>query len=332
MSDIFISYAREDQAFAKKLAKALENKGWQVWWDRTIRPGEFFEDVIGEALEAARCVVVVWSKSSVNSDWVRMEAREGRECKKLVPLSIDESRIRWTYRRIQTASLANWDGNFDHPEYIQLVSGIEKIIGASPVGSEDKSPTPTRRKQPVKRRATTRAAQKPSTRTRQRPEKESSTVLRSEFAVLSENDVVATLKDHGFYDKDMNKRGKGVPTEFEVHGDVVIDKTNGLTWQRSGSDDIIPSQLVTVYILQLNTILLSGKMDWRLPTLEEALSLMKPKKNKSGLYIDPVFDSRQKKIWTCDVENNSTPWAVSFKYGLCVSVPLFTNIAMDDDI
>ena len=43
MADIFISYARADRNKVKPIAKALEEKGWTVWWDARIRSGEEFD-------------------------------------------------------------------------------------------------------------------------------------------------------------------------------------------------------------------------------------------------------------------------------------------------
>jgi hypothetical protein len=40
MADIFISYKREEQPVAKKLADALQKKGWSVWWDPEVRACE----------------------------------------------------------------------------------------------------------------------------------------------------------------------------------------------------------------------------------------------------------------------------------------------------
>ncbi len=58
MSDIFISYAREDRKKIEAIAKRFENQGWSVWWDRKIPPGKTFSQVIEEELADARCVVV----------------------------------------------------------------------------------------------------------------------------------------------------------------------------------------------------------------------------------------------------------------------------------
>ena len=74
MSDIFLSYASDDLPRVGLLIRALERHGWSVWWDRTILPGRTFDQAIEEALDAARCVMVVWSQHSVHSDWVKTEA------------------------------------------------------------------------------------------------------------------------------------------------------------------------------------------------------------------------------------------------------------------
>src|SRR4051812_5080598 len=110
MADIFISYEAKDRGRVSPLVKEFERQGWSVWWDRTIRPGQTWAQVIGKALDDAKCVVVVWSKYSVDSDWVQEEAEEGRRRKILVPVVIDEVMIPLGYRRIQAARLADWTG------------------------------------------------------------------------------------------------------------------------------------------------------------------------------------------------------------------------------
>ena len=67
----FISYAREDRDRAAKLAVALEARGWSVWWDPKIQAGQSFDEIIERELAAADCVVVLWSKHSIASEWVK---------------------------------------------------------------------------------------------------------------------------------------------------------------------------------------------------------------------------------------------------------------------
>jgi hypothetical protein len=88
MSDIFISYAKEDRPRAEAIAKALDDHGWSVWWDRDIRAGKNIALVIEEEIGKARCVMVLWSATSVLSDWVNDEARAGNERGILVPVLI----------------------------------------------------------------------------------------------------------------------------------------------------------------------------------------------------------------------------------------------------
>jgi formylglycine-generating enzyme required for sulfatase activity len=130
LSDIFISYAREDMGRAKQLAEALEAHGWSVFWDRYIPPGKTWREVIAKALHEARCVVVAWSEASIASGWVHEEAEEGHERRILVPIFFEEVRPPMGFRSIQAASLVNWDGRPTAEEFQQLVSAIADIIGS----------------------------------------------------------------------------------------------------------------------------------------------------------------------------------------------------------
>jgi len=76
MADIFISYKREEQPLARRLADALEKKGWSIWWDPKLRAGERFDDVIEEALKDAKGVIVIWSKLSVKRRARRAKPRQ----------------------------------------------------------------------------------------------------------------------------------------------------------------------------------------------------------------------------------------------------------------
>src|SRR5262245_47151435 len=121
MSDIFISYKREDQADARKLADALEREGWTVWWDPKLRAGEHFDDVIEKALKEAKCVVVLWSKLSVNSRYVKDEANYALNRQKLVPIAIEEVEVPFRFEGIHTPRLLNWDGSGNSSNFQQVV-------------------------------------------------------------------------------------------------------------------------------------------------------------------------------------------------------------------
>ena len=132
MSDIFLSYAREDKGKAAALAKVLADQGWSVWWDKTIPPGQSFDKVIETALNSAKCVIVLWSANSVASDWVKTEAAEGLGRKILVPVLIEDVTIPLEFRRIQAANLTDWDFSADHPELDTVFNTISDLIPRKP--------------------------------------------------------------------------------------------------------------------------------------------------------------------------------------------------------
>ena len=111
MSDIFISYKREEQPEAKKIANALEREGWSVWWDPKLRAGDDFDKIIEAVLNESRCVIVLWSEKSLASDYVRAEASEAMEQKKFVPVAIENVNLPFRFKRFHTPKLLNWDGS-----------------------------------------------------------------------------------------------------------------------------------------------------------------------------------------------------------------------------
>lgn len=131
MSDIFISYKREDQSTARKLANALESEGWTVWWDPKLRAGEHFDDEIEKALRSVKCVVVLWSDASVKSQYVRDEATYALEHKKLVPVAIEAVEMPFRFRGVQTPRLFAWDGSRDSSEFRKFADDISAILGDS---------------------------------------------------------------------------------------------------------------------------------------------------------------------------------------------------------
>ncbi|GEM_PF-2618979 len=147
---------------------------------------------------------------------------------------------------------------------------------------------------------------------------------------LTGGEVQSVLKQYDLYcalsvwSKEWcNPQGKGLINNFELlhNGKVVVDHATGLMWQQSGSAGPITFADAQKYILELNTkttqgFVVVGFNEWRLPTLDEAMSLMEREKT-NGLHIDPIFDPNQWWIWTVDKANADTAWVVTFDAGRC---------------
>ena len=110
MASIFLSYAREDIGRAGRIAKALEDAGHSVWWDRELRAGERFSAQIDKALNNADLVVVLWSRASIQSAWVQDEASVGRDSNRLLPILIEAIGPPLGFRQYQAVDLARMRG------------------------------------------------------------------------------------------------------------------------------------------------------------------------------------------------------------------------------
>ncbi len=126
---VFLSYARTDRAQATKLAGALQDAGLIVWWDTLIEGGAAFARSIETALENCDAVVVVWSRTSVTSDWVLDEAAKGRDLRKLVPVSFDGTEPPLGFRQYHSIDLSGWRGTAEAAEIAAIARGVTSAAG-----------------------------------------------------------------------------------------------------------------------------------------------------------------------------------------------------------
>jgi hypothetical protein len=113
MTEIFISYAKDDRSDAGELAAFLKEQGYSAWWDRELVGGEQFATIIARALARSKVTIVIWTLSSIESDWVIDEADTARKAKKLIPVRADDldvEQIPLSFRRLQTIQLSDRDG------------------------------------------------------------------------------------------------------------------------------------------------------------------------------------------------------------------------------
>ncbi len=143
-NEVFLSYASADRERVTTLVHALEAEGMQVWWDRDIAYGESFHKVIEQALDAAACVIVVWTSNSVASEWVVNEASDARKRNRLVPVMLEPLTPPLEFRHLQTADLSRWVGDASDPEFAGLRHAVSAMLARSDP-SKAKAPVPRSR-------------------------------------------------------------------------------------------------------------------------------------------------------------------------------------------
>lgn len=126
--DVFISYSRKDKLKADRLSALITKEGWEVWKDDRIHAGKDYEVEIIESLNLAKALVVIWSKTSVKSEWVQKEAGIALEQRKLIPVQIEDCKIPALFSKIETTLLTNWKGEKENPELSVLYNGITDCV------------------------------------------------------------------------------------------------------------------------------------------------------------------------------------------------------------
>jgi TolB-like protein/tetratricopeptide (TPR) repeat protein len=135
MTDVFLSYNRDDQATARRFADGMKSEGFSVWWDQSLNAGEAFDRVTEKALAEATAVVVLWSKRSVDSNWVRAEAAEARASGRLVPVMIEPCKRPIMFELTHTADLSGWSGDTTDPRWRSFLAGLGRFRGGAPASA-----------------------------------------------------------------------------------------------------------------------------------------------------------------------------------------------------
>jgi tetratricopeptide (TPR) repeat protein len=128
LADVFISYARATDDFARTIADALRAQGYSIWFDEELPANRVFADVISEQLDEAKAVVVVWSSAAAASQWVRSEANRAREKGTLVQLCIDSARLPLPFDQIQCLDFSGWDGSPSAKNWHRLVASVDELV------------------------------------------------------------------------------------------------------------------------------------------------------------------------------------------------------------
>lgn len=128
MADVFVSYKREERAKVETLVAALKKLGLDVWYDYEIVAGDQFERVISQELNAAKAVIVCWSKAAVESEWVQAEADKARAAEKFASVSLEPCELPMPYNVLHWADLSTWSGALPHDGVRQLVGKLATLV------------------------------------------------------------------------------------------------------------------------------------------------------------------------------------------------------------
>jgi hypothetical protein len=108
MTDVFLSYSRADRPVAEAIARELQRLGVDVWWDHDLLGGDDYRRRISDILTRVEAAIVIWSRRSVESQWVISEAAAARERRVLVPVTIDGQELPIDFRALHTTDLVSW--------------------------------------------------------------------------------------------------------------------------------------------------------------------------------------------------------------------------------
>jgi TolB-like protein len=149
MSDVFVSYKTEDRPRVAPLVAALESDGFTVWWDTQIAAGSEWRQDIQEQLDAAGCVIVVWSKRSVGPEgrFVRDEANRAQRRGSYLPVRIDRVEPPLGFGELHAIQLQGWKGARADPRYRALLDAVRAVIAGEkpPVVTDQRSNIVSRR-------------------------------------------------------------------------------------------------------------------------------------------------------------------------------------------
>jgi TIR domain/Protein of unknown function (DUF1566) len=284
---VFLCHASEDKDTVRDVYRVLVREGYDPWLDEEdLLPGQFWEEEIPNAIRLSDYVLIFFSTVSVTKrGYVQKEFRlaldvldeipEGQIF--MIPVRVDDCEIPRKFRHLQWCDLFRPDGSR------RLVQTLRQDLARREIAT------------PV--------------------------ILRSapneDFSL---QEIMETVKQYDFFvslawgSQYVNPEGKGIDhfyRKLERFGVVLVfDYGTNLTWQQSGSEDRLTPEAADAYVAELNVKRHGGYDDWRLPTIDEALSLLEdvepppsdypyrpgPKEN----FFDPVFDNKQFMIFTSD--------------------------------
>lgn len=306
MPKVFLSYAREDLALAKKVCDDLIAQGVQVWMDENdLLVGQNWRNEITRAIRESDYFMALLSSNSLSKrGFVQKEMKMAVDILEeyppdqifILPVRLDECEVmNESLRYLQWADL--------FPEYEDGMRKVLRVLAPDGGGS----PLPTDETGPINEE--TNQGREPL----ENKKPDVKYPRRSEPIEVSQDEFKQVFKLN-----DDRRPLEYVTNNYQDNGDgTITDHATGLMLQQSGSSENLNYKNAKAYFEKLNHDKFAGHNDWRLPTIDELTSLLEPEERNHYLYIDSIFDQRQWGCWSSDMLKGSSglAWVVFFDCG-----------------
>jgi TPR repeat protein len=144
-------------------------------------------------------------------------------------------------------------------------------------------------------------------------------LFRRECKSLDEGAISEMLVAKNLFDAKRNPGG-GFPHQYEPMNAaglrLIVDRATKLVWLRQQNPVRMNLGKTRQWIASLNRVEYGGIRGWRLPTIEEAASLLQKNAGAGGIFLDDIFGRDIKEIWTGDSLTESESWIVDFQKGM----------------
>ncbi len=142
MTDVYISYVREDRKRVRPLVRFLRNEGLDVWWDENPPADGKWTPTVRRALVESAAIIVFWSEQSAASSWIAAEANHAHDRRALVPVMLEDCKPPAPFDKIISADLIKWKGQTDDEEFEDVVRKVKELVEAWKATSATPPPAP----------------------------------------------------------------------------------------------------------------------------------------------------------------------------------------------
>ncbi|MEL7640109.1 MAG: protein kinase [Solidesulfovibrio sp.] len=106
------------------------------------------------------------------------------------------------------------------------------------------------------------------------------------------------------------------PGKLEAAGAGILrDADSGLCWASRAAPYAVTWGEAGTYVAGLNAVAFGGHTDWRLPTVPELVTLLRPEPTGAGYCQSPALTQPVRRIWSADRANYASAYAADVELG-----------------